>query len=86
MLADRAMKLRARADALKTAPILSRMSGAQELADDLAGLVCEMASRLDALTPFADECPPCRDQHQGGGDNPLISGDDNRGDMPKGEA
>ncbi|WGT50160.1 hypothetical protein [Thioclava nitratireducens] len=62
-LKPRAEALRDRAEAVKAAPILTRMAEGARLADDLAAFVVDLAERIDAVTPFLDE---------GGGDNTLI--------------
>lgn len=63
-LKPRALDLLERAEAVKSAPILTRMSEGAKLADDLAAFVVELAERIDAVTPFLDE---------GGGDNTLTA-------------
>lgn len=78
-LADRAIALKKRGDALKTAPLLSRMSGAQALADEMACLFCEMAGRVDALTMKQANL------HEGGGDKPLKTFDGGTPDFSEGE-
>lgn len=54
-LSDQARALRDRARALKSAPILTRMSEAAALADELAEFVVQMAAAVDNLTPYLDE-------------------------------
>lgn len=54
-LTEKALAMRDRARALKSAPILTRMSEAAALADDLAEFVVKLAAAVDSLTPFIDE-------------------------------
>lgn len=65
-LSDQARSLRDRARALKSAPILTRMTEAAALADQLAEFVVQMAAAVDNLTPYVDE------QEAGAGDTETL--------------
>lgn len=54
-LSYRALAMRDRAQALKSANIVTRMSEAAALADDLAEFVVELAAAVDNLTHYLDE-------------------------------
>lgn len=60
-----ALELAERGRAVKSAPILSKLSQSLALADDVAALLVEIAARVDNLTPYIDEA------REGAGDNLL---------------
>lgn len=54
-LRDRAIILADRAKDIQDAPFMQRPALALDLGGDLADLLVEIATRIDAMTPYADE-------------------------------
>lgn len=54
-LAARAIVLSRRAQELRGKPMMAQANEAPELVENMAALMVEMASQIEALTPYIDE-------------------------------
>jgi len=51
----RAVALQERAEAARSAPILTKMSEADKLVGEIATFIVDLAAAVDAVTPYLDE-------------------------------
>ena len=54
-LRDEAKMLAARAQDLKSAPMMQRPALASDLVEDVAGFLVRLSEQVDAVTPYVDE-------------------------------